>query len=222
MVEMSNRPWWTRKLAPHDVARIERAIADAERKTTAEIVPVLARRSSACSSVFFVLALQLFATVSILLYGVEAWRQEPLPFEVILLATIGGVILAWSIATQSWAFRWVVPADDRDYQCNLRALGEFHRLGLTSTRGRTGVLLFVSTDDHRAVVLADEAIAKLLPPETWQRVVDKLLAHIKKGRYAEGFCEAIGMTGEILKDHFPATVTDKNELRNHLILVPES
>ncbi len=68
------------------------------------------------------------------------------------------------------------------------------------------------------MVLADEAIAKKLPPETWQSVVNQVLAGVKKRRPADGLVEAINTCGDILAEHFPGSVTDPNELSNLLII----
>ncbi len=73
------------------------------------------------------------------------------------------------------------------------AITAFYRHRLAETRDRTGILLFVSVFERRAMVLADKGINAKVAPETWQQVVDLVLRGIREGRKAEGLCEAVSL-----------------------------
>jgi putative membrane protein len=85
------------------------------------------------------------------------------------------------------------------------------------THGRTGILIYLSMREHRADIIADEAIASKVPPETWGDAMAAMLEHIKDGRCADGMIAAIGKVGVILAEHFPRADDDINELPDRLI-----
>jgi putative membrane protein len=107
---------------------------------------------------------------------------------------------------------------DQTLQVELRAEVEFFENRVGQTRESTGILLFVSLMERRAVVLADRAIAEKLDPGIWQEVIDLKIAGVKRGDLAAGFVEAIGRCGALLTPHFPIRADDTNELRDHLIV----
>ena len=76
--------------------------------------------------------------------------------------------------------------------------------------------------ERRAYVLADEGIAKRLPPETWDGVIALLLSGLKNKNLAEGFCAAIEKCGSLLEQHFPKELSsnsaENNQIQNHLII----
>ena len=107
---------------------------------------------------------------------------------------------------------------DQAQQVDMRAQIEFYESNIHKTAGDTGVLLLVSLMEHRAVVLADEAIDEKVPYETWEEVIRVMIDGIKKGHVGLGLAAAIERCGEILAEEFPIAEDDENELRDHLII----
>ena len=89
---------------------------------------------------------------------------------------------------------------------------------MSQTQGRTGILLFVSLMEQRAVVLADRAIAEHLDAKVWQELIDLMIEGVKRGDLATGLTQAIQRCGELLTSHFPLADDDVNELRDHLVV----
>ncbi len=92
----------------------------------------------------------------------------------------------------------------------------FHKLGMHKTELRNGVMLYVAVRDKKFAVIGDEGIHKNVPEGFWDTVRDKMLGHFKQGKFTEGICEGVEMTGEELKKHFPHSASDKNELSNDI------
>ncbi|MDX2438077.1 MAG: hypothetical protein QNL88_13630, partial [Acidobacteriota bacterium] len=69
------------------------------------------------------------------------------------------------------------------------------------TRDRTGILVFLSLCEHRAVILADAGINRSVPDGTWQTLVDDLVAGIKAGRAADAMKKTVIRCGEVLEEH---------------------
>ena len=212
-------PVWARHgLDDTGVERVERAIAEAESRTSGEIVPILVRRSSTVGHV----ALLTFTLLLLCVYLFD------LPA---LLVTFGGPHWAWLAGC--WAVaallaitlsgldlvqRLLTPKPDQIRQVDQRAELEFYELGVGHTRGQTGILLFVSLMEHRAVVLADRAIAEKLDPKVWEEIVELMITGVKRGDLAGGMTQAIERCGELLTPLFPIEHDDTNELRDHLVV----
>ena len=101
-----------------------------------------------------------------------------------------------------------------------RAQLEFHRAGLRSTVGHTGVLIFVSMLERKAVVLADTSVHEKFNDDAWKDVLSKLLGKVKHGDFSGGMIEAVAHLGSLLETQFPAApgAANPNELPNTLII----
>ena len=97
------------------------------------------------------------------------------------------------------------------------ALTSFYRNGLNNTRDRTGILIFVSVFERKALVVADEGINAKVDTGVWQEVVDLVVNSIKQRHQAEGICRAIRRCGELIREHFPIKADDTNELDNLIV-----
>lgn len=91
--------------------------------------------------------------------------------------------------------------------------------GMGRTGGRTGVLVFVSLAERYARIIADEAVAARVPQSEWQDAVDALVGHMREGRIADGYVEAVERCGRVLATHFPRAPGDHNELPDRIYLV---
>jgi len=216
---MEELPRWARRALGDDAAlRIARAVAEAESQTSGEIVPLLVRRSSTVGHV------PMLSFTLLLLCVLLA----DLPARLTLL---GGPHLAWLAACWLLAAalalllsrldavqRLLTPRIDQQQQVELRAQVEFYALEMSQTEGRTGILLLVSLMEHRAVVLADRAIARQQGAEVWQEVVDLMIHGVKRGDLTQGMLQAIHRCGELLTPHFPIADDDRNELPNRLVV----
>jgi putative membrane protein len=213
------QPAWVQKHCTQtEIDKIKAAVAAAETRTAGEIVPMVVSRSSHTAHVplsAMTLLAVVFLSVALFLSRSEwFWVND-------LWLVIGSVIslgLGWWIARFDQVQRWFVPLDDQLHQVERRAELEFYEAGLERTKGGTGILLFVSLLERRAVVLADIGISGKLPPETWDGIVKQLIDGIKEGSMGQGFATAIHSCADILEQHFPIQPDDTNELKNHLII----
>jgi uncharacterized membrane protein len=93
----------------------------------------------------------------------------------------------------------------------------FARLGMTQTRERNGVLIFVVPARRKFFVLGDSGIHAKVGPEFWQNVAAHLSEHFRSGNFTEGLVRAINEIGEQLAAHFPfVAATDTNELSDDI------
>jgi putative membrane protein len=211
-----------------DHHRIAEAVALAERGTSGEIRCVVADQRDLMQLAFIAAVLALALPGLALALGLRpdvlftlsgGWAViDPAPADymqqyVTLQAVLFGAILGIGLSPLP---RWLLPAKTQAAMVHRAALAQFVALGLTQTRDRTGVLLYVSLPLRRAEVLADAGIWEAAPHESWDDVVALLVDGLKRGSAADGFVAAVGRTGEILSAHLPPRSDDRNELPDHL------
>lgn len=98
-----------------------------------------------------------------------------------------------------------------------RALELFKALEMHRTKLQNGVLFYIAYESHKFSIVADEGINSVVPTDFWESLKDKLSIEFKKGRFVEGLREALTLTGQQLKIHFPHKgEDDKNELSDDL------
>jgi putative membrane protein len=71
--------------------------------------------------------------------------------------------------------------------------------------------------EHRAEIVADEAIASRVAPEVWGDAMIALIDNLREGRAGEGMAEAVRQMGVVLAEHFPKGSENPNELPDRLI-----
>lgn len=211
--------WLNDYMTDEELSEISGAVTSAEERTTGEIVPVVVRRSSTIGHVPVILML-VFILVGMIAYSVgfisghldEHW------FLSLAYLTLGIALVRW-LASVPAVCRWLTSAQDQVEQVEQRALIEFYNHAADRTKRNTGILLFISMLEHRAVVLADKAIADKLPPETWDHVIVDMLKLLKQKRLKSAMISGIESCGKILSEHFPKSADDSNEISNGLIII---
>lgn len=221
MVTNVKVPTWLAGYLPGSnktLEQIEDAVRQAEKSTAAEIVPMVVRGSTVTGHVTPVLIL-LLLIIYLLLGGPRLLNQlgtwSLLPHFVTLALLF---LFAWFAGRAPAVQRRLTPAADIQQQVMRRAAVEFYEAGLNNTVEATGILLFVSLAERRAVVLADRTIAAKLPPETWQEVVNLLIQGMRRGNLGQAFIDAIRRTSELATPLFPPRPNDTDELSDALVI----
>src|SRR3546814_3789253 len=113
--------------------------------------------------------------------------------------------------------RALAPRAIKAQRVRARAIDLF-RVGTEArTVGRTGVLLYVSLREHRADIVADEAIAAKVAPAVWGEAMAALIERIRAGEPGAGMAEAVTRMGVVLAEHVPKRDENQNELPDRLI-----
>ena len=201
-----------------DRARVGQAITEAEAHTDGEIYAVLARRSDDyfAPAAFAVSVASILAALVAALVLHRQWVSvDAMPFMLTFA-------LAWLAALAVlWAFpflcRHLVPRKTLYKRAHMNAMSQFLARNIHRTRGRTGILLFVSLEERYAEVHADGGIDAKVGQDEWNSICAALIDHASRGDFAEGFVAAIKASGALLAAHFPKTGEDTNEIDDHLI-----
>lgn len=97
-----------------------------------------------------------------------------------------------------------------------RAKALFHLLKMDNTKEGTGVLFYVAVDNKTFAILGDYGINSKVPIDFWESIKEIIQNHFKKGEFSKGLVEGILLAGQKLKEHFPWTPGDENELTNEI------
>lgn len=211
------RRWYraTGVLSDEDLRAVHEALAAAERRTVGEILPVVVERSDRHPSACWLAALTCALIGSAGLVPWLAWDRPAL----LMLAQLGLGGLGYASARWLSDFQRFFVSEARAREmAEEQAFQEFHRYELHRTAGRTGVLLFVSLLERRAIVLADVGIDARVAPEQWARTNDLLLDGLRRRSLRAGLVAGIQSAGEVLAQHFPVEGGDRNEIPDRVIV----
>ena len=218
-------------LTADDHKRVSAAIAAAEERSDGEIVAICADQSDAYHDVGLHWAV--LAMVAVLAYfaalpgqlealhdRLSGWSAEPGLRELLTLLLFVALLKFLAVL---FILKWrparmlLTPGSTKTRRVRRRAIMLFKTGAERRTIGRTGILIYLSMAEHRAEIVADEAITSVTTPETWGEAMTSLLTHVKAGRPADGIVAAVEIVGAVLAEHFPKSTADTNEIPDKLI-----
>ena len=205
--------------------RIRQAVRQAELVTKGEIVPMIVSASARYREAGYRTGLMLALLSLALLLTIEIywlpWGWHAGNAGWLLLAVVASYGLGQGLGRAPMVIRLVTSRERLAHKVALRAEQAFYKHGLHHTRGRTGVLIFVSLLERRVQVLADKGMNDHVPAGTWDALVSGIIEGIKTGQATDAICAAIAKCGVLLAQVSPAGSGDNpNELSDSLIQEP--
>lgn len=215
-----------------DHQRVSKAVQEAEAGTAGEIVTIVADASDRYLDV------ALWWSIGVAVLALAALAAFPDFYTGLVARLSNGWVIDWTLAEAfelalamavlkflgaRLFLQWMplrlflTPRIVKAERVRRRAIRYFKVGAERRTQGRTGVLIYLSLAEHRAEIVADQAIHSKVTPETWGEAMAKLIAEVREGRLADGMIAAIGDVGSILGAHFPRAADDINELPDRLI-----
>lgn len=216
--------------ADHDVVTV--AVAAAEAHTSGEIVTVVAAQSNdyddvalVWASVIAFIAMSLIALFPEFYRGLYDRLTDGWGYELTANQWLGTVI---AVGVLKWIAMWLIllwrplrlaltPRAIKAQRVRARAVDLFKVGTEAKTLGRTGVLLYLSLKEHRADIVADEAIAAKVSPDVWGDAMAALIERVRAGEPGAGMAAAVTQMGVVLAEHFPRGSENPNELPDRLI-----
>jgi len=221
-------------LSDAERAQVSAAVSAAEAQSAGEIVTVLTAQSDDYADIALVwcalvglLALSALAIAPDFYLGIYdrltgGWIQQWHPRGVFAVAIVVVTIkfgAMWLLQLWRPLRLFLVPKRIQHDRVRARAVTCFRMGADRRTSGHTGILIYLSMREHRAEIVAEEAIAAKVPAEVWGEAMAAMLPHLKAGRVGEGMSAAVARVGAVLAEHFPRAEDDSNELPDRLIEV---
>ena len=88
----------------------------------------------------------------------------------------------------------------------------FAQLHVWDTAENSGVLIYVQLIDRAIEIVADRGINARVAKTEWENITVRMQSEFRAGRYEQGALEGIGSVTSLLKQHFPATGENPDEL----------
>ncbi len=187
-----------------ELAAVRAATKEAERRTGAELVCVIAAR---CDDYQGALAKGAAlgavggAAAATLAHALrDTWLAAPAAW-IGLPAVLGaglGLLVALCVPAVR---RALAGAEVLARRSRARALEAFLDEDLDATRDRTGVLVFLALFEHRLEILCDRGVRARVPEEAWQPIAEEAARGMRAGRPEPALCQAIAAAGELLARH---------------------
>lgn len=97
-----------------------------------------------------------------------------------------------------------------------RAVEVFYSLGMDKTKDSNGVIIYVAVKDKQFVIYGDKGINEKVATDFWNSTKEIMQSHFKNGNFKQGLIDGILKAGEQLKQFFPYTDDDTDELSNEI------
>lgn len=92
------------------------------------------------------------------------------------------------------------------------ARAQFERLGMTQTRERNAILIFVAPRAQKFAIIGDQGVHEKCGDSFWQQVTEAMRTFFQAENFTDAVLHAVQEAGELLAQHFPRSPDDRNEL----------
>jgi len=208
------------KLTEQERKQLDHRVADAEKRTGAQIVLAVVERSDVYAELPWK-AFALGAAVAGLAIAVldllrPEWHTSTAVLLSVTATLIAGAACALVCVGLPGFARMFLDAHRAEVETQQYAESLFLSREIFATRGRTGVLLLVSLFEHQVIMLPDTGLSKRLGREATQSIIARMTPLLASGQVANAF--AAGLTG--LEESLGVTMSAgavENELPNGII-----
>lgn len=203
-----------------ELEQIRSAVKEAEKTTSAEIVPVFLERSGFYPEAYWKSAALFILFWSFLVYIYFKFISTSWTFnlELFLLSQIvvGGVGFLLAYFWYPWQRLFI---DSKNMKARIwdKAYSIFLKEEIFNTKNRTGMLLFMSFLEKEVIILGDSGINRHVTPQIWEGIIAQLISGLRHKNKTEAIIQAIYSMGNLLKQ-YPIEANDENELKDDLRL----
>ena len=217
-------------LTDQDRSAVNRAVAEAEGATSAELVPVVATSSGRYDRAEDIVGLWLGAVGAIVVWFAfpnaqtdpDAWGGIDPTWKLVAMvcALAVGFLAGATIASRVGGLRRLfTPRSHMRDEVARKARAMFFDSRIHHTAGATGMLIYVSLHERMAAMLADDAIIEKLGPDAIDELCRQLTASLRVGNIVTAISETLKAAGERIGAVLPRQADDVDELPDALVIV---
>jgi putative membrane protein len=219
------------RFTQEDRSRVAKAVAEAESRTSAEIVPLVATDSGRYDRSEDIVGLWVGAICagaahhlmrsSGVLVARPDWGAGSVSLELVALIgslVVGFVAGAFAASRIGWLRALFTPRVQMRDEVAARARAVFYDGRVHHTAGATGILIYVSLFERMATVIADKTVAEKLGPGL-PELSGELNAALASDTLTDAICATVKSAGDRLAAVLPRADDDVNELSDALVLI---
>ncbi len=193
-------------------ARAGDAVRRIEAGSAAEVVVMVEKRSNAYRHTHYLFGLAAaLAVLAVFLYAPDGIDFTTWPLDLAAVFAVAAALCE----SAPWLTRRLTRAATMREQVARAARAAFVDRGIGVTRGRTGVLVYVSALEGLVEVVADVGLAAATENEAWKAAVAGMDRSVGAGD-AAGFLAALDALAEPLAKAVPRQADDVNELSDEV------
>jgi uncharacterized membrane protein len=103
-----------------------------------------------------------------------------------------------------------------DNESSKRTQEVFWILKMNNTKLKNAVLIYIALHDNTFAIYGDKGINDVVSNDFWESTKNTIQEYFKKGLFTEGLVQGILQIGKQLKQHFPWSNDDINELSDSI------
>ncbi len=196
--------------------RCAEAVAELESTSAAEVVVVVAPYSGHYHDLDLLWGLVFgLASLAYMLHSRFDFHPDFVLLNVVLAGVVGWFL---SRSTQSPRRLWC-RQERRQHQVRLAAQSAFADQGLSATRDRSGLLLYISLWERLAVVQPDYGVDGALPRAIWNEVRHRFGQATTLEQLEEALFASLEQLREPLSQALPRAEDDRDELPNAPVMM---
>jgi len=190
--------------------RVARQITEIERTTSAELVVVVRPASGHYRHIDYLFGMAfLFAGLLIFLFHPAPFRQDLFPLEALMLFALGTALSANVPALR----RSLTARAFQRGAVEVAARASMLSAGVTRTRERTGVLVYVSLFERQVEVVVDSGLDRVSEDPAYALARGDLERAVHPPD-VDAFLRGLSALGRVLSAHRPLDSRDVDELPN--------
>ncbi|HVO21461.1 MAG TPA: hypothetical protein VMU15_19525 [Anaeromyxobacter sp.] len=188
---------------------ITAAVRQIEAGSAAQVVVTVVPRSAAHWDVALAVAL---GAVALVQAAAAAWFDATSASQVALDSLLLALLAVGAVRGLHPLLRVLLPAPVAARRVEHGAESAFCRQGIFRTRRRTGVLVYLSLLERRAVILPDDGVAHALPPEALATLRAQAESLFRATDPRRALLDLLELLRRACARHLPRQADDVNEL----------
>ena len=202
-------------ISNQDRERIKNKIAEVEKITSAEIVPMIIDQSDEYPVAHFRAGVFGAVIASLILYLSPLHFINPIYF---LWIQIPGFLIGYLLCYIPFFKRILSTKKERQIEVHQRAMEAFFHHNLHLTTKHNGVLIYFSVLEKRMHIIADNGITKMISNSHFENIINQTTEHLLHEGVVAGMLNTIELSANLLSKYFPQDGTKKdNQLSDALI-----
>lgn len=204
-------------ITSNDKEQIRDLIADAEKRSNSELVPMVIGRSDSYPAAHFRAAIIVSFLFSLILYFSPLSIINPIYF---LWIQLPGLLVGYFLANIPFVTRMLITKTEIEHEVTQRAIEAFFEHGLHTTEKHNGVLIFISLLEHKIKIITDVGVKEKVDKKIWDEIIFSFTEKVKGGDLVMALKDTIAATADVLENYFPRDSKDRkiNELKNDIII----
>lgn len=97
-----------------------------------------------------------------------------------------------------------------------RAVEIFNKLGMYKTKGQTGILIYLASEDKKVAIIGDKGIHAIVGAAYWDVIIAEMKSKFASQSIFAGVYDGLKLVGDKLIEHFPEKRLPENELSNDI------